>query len=199
MAATLYTTLFNILILLLSISVETSISQPLDLCNGILISYTYNTGYSIPPNLTSTDPTLQPYRFESTLTLLNNGLEELKSWRVFVGFQNKEFLVYASQAVLADGTSLPADVSNGTVFAGFPVTDLKTAVQTAGDPNQMQAQVQLVGVQFGIGNPQVPMPSSITLANDGFLCSGPANQGGHPFLSFLLKYVDKYIYLTKIL
>ncbi|KAK2991943.1 hypothetical protein RJ640_027834 [Escallonia rubra] len=59
----------------------------------------------IPPDLRS-DPKAQPYRFESTLTVLNNGLEELKSWRVFVGFQHDEYLVSASNVVLADGSSV---------------------------------------------------------------------------------------------
>ncbi|MCI61850.1 COBRA-like protein 7-like, partial [Trifolium medium] len=65
-------------------------------CNGILISYSSATGVPLPPNVT--DPKKQPYRFESTLTVLNNGLDELKSWKVFVGFQHNEFLVSASNA-----------------------------------------------------------------------------------------------------
>lgn len=137
-------------------------------CNGILISYSAGGGIQLPPNVS--DPKQQPYRFESTLSILNNGLDELKSWKVFVGFQHNELLVSASNAILADGTTLPAAVGNGTVFAGFPMTDLKTAVETAGDLTQMQAQVNLVGTVFGVAPPSVPLPSSINLANDGFLC-----------------------------
>ncbi|KAK9206940.1 hypothetical protein WN943_017223 [Citrus x changshan-huyou] len=48
-------------------------------CNGVFLSYTHTTGYPIPP----TNPANQAYRFESTVTILNNGLNELKSWRVF--------------------------------------------------------------------------------------------------------------------
>ncbi|KAL2338983.1 hypothetical protein Fmac_013429 [Flemingia macrophylla] len=144
-------------------------------CNGIQLSYSYTGGERLPPNVS--DSTKQPYRFESTLTVLNNGLDELKSWKVFVGFDHDEFLVSASNGVLADGTSLPAAVGNGTVFAGYPMTDLKTAVETAGDLTQMQAQINLVGTVFGVAPPSVPMPASIKLANDGFICRNPTTQG----------------------
>ncbi|KAK2993520.1 hypothetical protein RJ640_025530 [Escallonia rubra] len=103
----------------------------------------------IPPDLRS-DPKAQPYRFESTLIVLNNGLEELKSWRVFVGFQHDEYLVSASNAVLADGSSVPGLVGNVTVFAGYPSGDLKTGIETAGDLTQMSARVDLLGTQFGV-------------------------------------------------
>ncbi|KAK9281174.1 hypothetical protein L1049_004069 [Liquidambar formosana] len=187
---------FLILTITIFISFPISISQPqtqappspppplppppgVGSCNGIFLSYVYNLGYPVPPTLLPSDPLHQPYRFQSTVTILNNGLQELKSWKVFVGFQHNEFLVSASNAVLADGTSLPANVSNGTVFAGFPATDLKTAVETAGDWNQMSIQIQLVGTQFGVGAPDVPMPSTITLANDGYLCPPPTQQGNN--------------------
>lgn len=144
-----------------------------DACNGIFLSYAYTTGAQIPP----TDPANQAYRFESTLTVLNNAAEDLKSWRVFVGFQHDELLVSASGAVLSDGSSLPAAVGNGTVFAGYPSADLKTAIETAGDVTQMQVQVKLVGTQFGVKSPSVPMPANISLANDGFVCPKSAMQG----------------------
>ncbi|GAV91051.1 COBRA domain-containing protein [Cephalotus follicularis] len=135
-------------------------------CNGIYISYVYTGGSQIKP----TDPIHQPYRFQSTLTVLNNGIDELKSWQVFVGFQHDEYLVSASNAVLANGSSLPFGVGGGAVFAGYPSTDLKTAIETAGDLTQMQVQIQLVGTQFGVASPAVPLPANITLANDGFKC-----------------------------
>lgn len=147
-----------------------------DSCNGVFLSYTYKTGKIVPPTLKS-DPTRQAYRFESTLFVLNNDLEELKSWRVFVGFQHDEYLVSASNVVLADGTSLPASVGNGSVFAGYPNADLKTGVETAGDLTQMSVQVDLVGTQFGIGAPDVPLPNNISLVNDGWVCPKPSNQG----------------------
>ncbi|KAJ0035793.1 hypothetical protein Pint_24410 [Pistacia integerrima] len=144
-----------------------------DSCSGVFLTYTYTGGSKLPPD----NPTHQAYRFESTLTVLNNGLEELKSWKAFVGFQHEELLVSASNVVLSDGTSYPASVGNGTVFTGYPMTDLKTAVETAGDLTQMQVQVEMVGTQFGVKSPAVPMPKNISLANDGFLCSQATMQG----------------------
>ncbi|CAI9776207.1 unnamed protein product [Fraxinus pennsylvanica] len=147
-----------------------------DSCNGIFLSYTYKTGKLLPPSLKS-DPTRQAYRFESTLFVLNNDLEELKSWRVFLGFQHDEYLISASNVVLADGTSLPANVGNGSVFTGYPSSDLKTGIETAGDLTQMSVQVDLVGTQFGVGAPDVPLPINISLVNDGWVCPKPSNQG----------------------
>ncbi|KAG5559850.1 hypothetical protein RHGRI_003215 [Rhododendron griersonianum] len=147
-----------------------------DSCDGIFLSYVYNGGVQLPPTRKS-HPTQQPYSFKSTLTILNNGIDPLKSWMVFVGFQHGEYLVSASNAVLADGNSIPGFVTNGTVFAGYPSTDLMTAIQTAGDITQMSAQIDLLGTQFGVGSPDVPMPTNITLANDGWLCPAPTMQG----------------------
>lgn len=144
-----------------------------DLCNGVFVSYTYSTGTKIKPN----DTKNQPYRFESEITVLNNGRDELKSWRVFVGFAHREILVTATNAVLSDGSSLPVSVENGTIFAGFPSADLKSAIMTAGDVTQMQARVKLVGTQFGVAPPNVPLPKNITLVNDGWSCPKPTQQG----------------------
>lgn len=95
-----------------------------------------------------------------------------------MGFQHDEYLVSASNAVIADGSAtFPGPVGNGTVFAGFPSTDLKTAIETAGDVNQMSVQVDFVGTQFGVDPPAVPMPSNISLVNDGFACPRPTMQG----------------------
>ena len=175
MAATTTTsTCFLFLFILSQVRAQPTAPSPAaDVCNGVFLSYTFTSSRKIPPALRSG----QPYRFQSTLLVLNNGLQELKSWRVFVGFQHDEFLVSASNAVLADGSSLPVGVGNGTVFAGYPNSDLKTAIETAGDQTQMGVQVDLVGTQFGVGSPDVPMPQNISLVNDGWLCSKPSTQG----------------------
>lgn len=96
---------------------------------------------------------------------------------MFVGFQHDEYLVSASNAVLADGNKIPGSVGNGTIFAGFPNPDLKTGIETAGDLTQMSVRVALVGTQFGVGPPAVPMPTNISLVNDGWVCPEPAMQG----------------------
>lgn len=174
---------FNLLLLFLFTIIPFTVSQTnttaqapapaSTTCNGIFLSYQYDGGSQLKP----TNPTHQAYRFESTLTVQNDGADELKSWKVFVGFQHEEFLVSASNAVLVDGSTLPAAVGNGTVFAGYPMTDLKTAIETAGDSTQTTVQVKLVGVQFGVGLKDVPLPSNISLANDGFVCPRSTTEG----------------------
>lgn len=94
-----------------------------------------------------------------------------------MGFQHDEKLISASNVVLADGTALPAEVGNGTVFAGYPMSDLKTAIDTAGDLTQMQVEVQMVGTQFGVNSSDAPMPTNISLANDGYDCKVVAGAG----------------------
>ncbi|XP_006406797.2 COBRA-like protein 8 [Eutrema salsugineum] len=150
-----------------------TISPDANRCNGVFVSYTYSTGSDIKPN----DTKNQPYRFESVITVLNNARDELKSWRVFVGFAHQEILVSATNSVLGDGSSLPASVGNGTTFVGYPTADLKSAIMTAGDVTQMQARVELVGTQFGVAPPNVPLPKNITLVNDGWKCPKPTQQG----------------------
>ncbi|KAL8484896.1 hypothetical protein ACS0TY_027261 [Phlomoides rotata] len=147
-----------------------------DDCNGIFLSYTYTDGKAVPPIL-KPKSSRQAYRFESSLLILNNDREELKSWRVFVGFQHDEYLVSASNAVLADGNSFPGSVGNGSVFAGYPNPDLKTGIETAGDLTQMSIRVDLVGTQFGVAPPSAPLPTNISLVNDGWVCPRPASQG----------------------
>lgn len=161
-----------------------------DSCNGVFVSYTYMTGQKLPPDL-KTNSVRQPYRFESQLFVINNGLQDLKSWRVFVGFQHGEWLVSASNAVLADGTSLPGSVENGTVFAGYPNSDLKTAIETAGDQTQMGVRIALVGTQFGVGSPGVPMPQNISLVNDGWVCPRPTMQG---FICFHILFFCSFLF-----
>ncbi|KAK7412058.1 hypothetical protein VNO78_03504 [Psophocarpus tetragonolobus] len=72
--------------------------------------------------------------------------------------------------VLANSTTLPASVGNGIVFTEYPMTDLKIVVKIADNLTQMQVQINLVNTVFGVVPPSVPMPKSINLTNDGFLC-----------------------------
>lgn len=151
-------------------------AQPQDLCNGVFVSYQYNEGARIRPFLS--DAASQPYSFKSTATILNAADVPLKSWNLFVGFRYREVLVSSGPAVLTDGSPLPARVgNNGTFFSGFPNADLKTAIDTAGDINQIQVQIELVGTQFGVAPPAVPLPETFYLANDGYNCSDPTRQG----------------------
>lgn len=174
----------------LPFSAAQSPSTGADSCNGVYLSYTYSGGRQLMPNLTS-DLSRQPYRFESDLTVLNNGLVDLKSWKVFVGFKHGEYLVSASNAVLSDGNTIPGSVENGTFFSGYPMTDLKTAVETAGDLTQTEVQVHLVGTQFGVAPPGIPLPSNVTLANDGWICPTASANGNFFFrLDFISLFLN---------
>lgn len=129
------------------ISLPSSSSQPLQppniagVCNGILISYIYNSGFQLPPIYLPSEAAKVPYRFQSTLFLQNTtALRSLNLGRSLFNMENS--WPQPIVPVLADGILLPADVSNGTVFARkSPDTDLKTAIQTGGDFTQMQARV----------------------------------------------------------
>ncbi|TXG63350.1 hypothetical protein EZV62_010344 [Acer yangbiense] len=171
-------------IITISLSLHTCYSQPPSSnCNSIFLSYNHTNGFLIPP----TNPANQSYRFESTVTIFNFGPDELKSWRIFVGFHNNQLLVSKTNAVLVDGSNLPAYVGNGTVLAGFPETDLKSAIETAGDLNQMGVEIKLVGTQFGVVPPDVPMPVTIYLADDGYNCPTPTKQGNNTMHSCCIK------------
>jgi len=145
-------------------------------CIGIYLSYQAGKPTKTFPHVS--DPTEQPYTFTSTATLLNTGTEDLKAWQIFIGFRNKEVLVSASNAVMADGSSFPARVGNGTVLAGFPQTDLKTAIETAGDMSQIAVQIEMKGTEFGVGEKSIPMPNNISLANEGYICPRPSQTNG---------------------
>lgn len=119
----------------------------------------------------------QAWAFKAEATLTNVGDEELQGWKMFVGFQHHEILVSADGAILIDAGDFPADVDNGTTLVGSAVSDLKTAIETAGDLNQMSAKIDIVGTQFGLGPGATPMPKTIHLENDGFKCPTPTRRG----------------------
>ncbi|CAM8893815.1 unnamed protein product [Rhodiola kirilowii] len=133
-------------------------------------------GKGIPP---CKNATAQAWAFKAMTTVLNTGIYELKAWKIFIGFQHQEILVSASGAVLMDGMDLPAAVGNGTYLAGYPQVDLETAIDTAGDLNQIQARIELTGTQFGVKPPGIPMPKTIKLENDGYKCPAPTKHSDH--------------------
>ncbi|MCI36993.1 COBRA-like protein 10-like, partial [Trifolium medium] len=95
---------------------------------------------------------------------------------MFIGFQHREILVSADGAVPVDSDDFPAEVGNGTTLAGSAATDLRTAIETAGDYTQMTVRVQMSGTQFGLGAGGKPMPKTIKLVNDGFKCPPASRQ-----------------------
>ncbi|KAG1368259.1 putative COBRA-like protein 10 [Cocos nucifera] len=138
-----------------------------------VISFSISTGeYPHVKNASA-----QSYAFKSTATLLNTMTEDLEAWRMFIGFQHDEILVSVSGAVITDGTDYPAHVGNGTSLSGFPQSNLLNAIDTAGDLTQIQVKVDLIGTQFGVKPPGIPMPKTIKLENDGFRCPAPSHKG----------------------
>ncbi|KAJ9672049.1 hypothetical protein PVL29_025619 [Vitis rotundifolia] len=144
-------------------------------CNGIFLSYTFISRQKAFPRLKNASA--QAWAFKSTATVMNAGFDELKAWKIFIGFQHEEILVSADGAVIADGDDFPAAVGNGAYLSGYPQADLKTSVETASDLNQMQVQIPMTGTQFGLKPPAVPMPRTIRLENDGYKCPNPTRRG----------------------
>ncbi|XP_073313615.1 COBRA-like protein 10 [Primulina huaijiensis] len=143
-------------------------------CNGIFLTYTFVSRTREYPYIKNASA--QPWAFKSMATILNAGMDDLKGWKIFIGFQNREILVSASNAILEDGDGFPASVGNGTTLAGYPQTDLKNSIETAGDLSQIQTQIELTGTQFGIRPPGYPMPRTIKLVNDGYKCPAPKSR-----------------------
>ncbi|EEF36641.1 Protein COBRA precursor, putative [Ricinus communis] len=137
-------------------------------CNGIFLSYQFLSRTKEYPRLKNASA--QSWSFKSVATILNTGTVELEAWKIFIGFQHREILVSASGAVLMDSKDFPADVSNGTYFSGSSSPVLKTAIDTAGDLNQIQAQIEMLGTQFGVKPPGVPLPKTIKLITPGYTC-----------------------------
>ena len=161
-------------------------------CNGIFLSYTFISREKEFPHVKNVSA--QSWAFKSEVTVVNAGLEELKAWKVFVGFQHREILVSADGAALMDGGDFPVAVGNGTYLSGYPMTDLKTSIDTAGDYKQIQARIELTGTMFGLKPKAVPMPKTIRLENDGFKCPAPHVHGK----SFLLLVICLYRYYVNM-
>lgn len=144
-------------------------------CNGIFVSYTFISREKAFPRLRNVSA--QAWAFKSTAMVKNTGVDELKAWKIFLGFQHDEILVSADGAVLADGNDFPASVGKGAYLSGYPQADLKTSIETASDLDQMQVQIPMTGTQFGVKPPVVPMLRTIRLENDGFKCPYPTRHG----------------------
>ncbi|KAK6230352.1 hypothetical protein QUC31_001870 [Theobroma cacao] len=143
-----------------------------DNCNGVFLSYAFTSRNKEYPHVKNI--TAQSWAFKSIATIMNAGTEEVKGWKMFVGFQHREILVSATNAVVVDGSGdFPVAVGNGTTLSGYPMTDLKTSIDTAGDYNQIAVQVEFTGTMFGLKEKVIPMPKTIRLANDGWNCPQP--------------------------
>ncbi|KAG9146727.1 hypothetical protein Leryth_005063 [Lithospermum erythrorhizon] len=153
------------------------VSKEQENCNGIFLTYDFSSKEKLYPHLKNA--TAQPWSFMSTASIVNMGLYEVKAWQMFIGFQNGESLVSAEGATVVDVEGPPYKVGkNGTSIVGATKTDLKTAVDTAGDYEQMQAIINFKGTMFGGSQNSKPMPKSLKLQNDGFKCPAATKKGG---------------------
>ncbi|XP_059662521.1 COBRA-like protein 10 [Cornus florida] len=143
-------------------------------CNGIFLSYAFESREKEYPLLTNA--TAQAWKFKATATIVNTGADEVKAWKIFIGFQHKEILVSATGVSVVDGEGFPAQVGNGTYLVGYPNPDLKTAIDTAGDFSQIQVVSEITGTQFGVKPPGIPMPKTIKLVNEGYKCPAATRQ-----------------------
>lgn len=147
----------------------------LDNCNGIFISYNFQGREKVYPHVKNASA--QAYSFTAMLSVVNAGAVELKGWQVLVGFHYNELLVSTDGATVVGGDGFPTQVGkNGTVFAGYPMADLKTAIETAGDYTQIQVNVNIKGTMFGLKT-GTPMPKNIKVLNDGYKCPPAKRQG----------------------
>lgn len=150
-------------------------------CDGIFVSYTLEERERELPYVKNV--TAQGWAFTASVFVLNAGAYELKSWQIYVGFQYNELLVSADGAVVVDGDGFPIRVGkNGTHLAGYPQADLKTAIDTASDMDQMTAKIKLKGTQFGGKKDAKPMPKTIKLVNDGYKCPAPKIKKGGTYI-----------------
>lgn len=144
-------------------------------CDGVFLTYSLLGREKEYPHVKNISK--QAWAFQAEASLTNVGDEDIQGWKMFIGFQHREILVSADGAVSIDTGDLPAEVGNGTTLVGTAVPDLKTAIETAGDLDQMSAKIKMKGTQFGLGAGASPMPKTIHLENDGFKCPAPSRRG----------------------
>ncbi|BBM99120.1 hypothetical protein MPTK1_1g18890 [Marchantia polymorpha subsp. ruderalis] len=149
-------------------------ASAMDACTGVFLQYQFmGTPLKIYPFMDNTSTLLQPYRFESEVTLTNTGFSNVLGWEVFVGFQHGEIIADAPGVLFVDGESTPGVFAgNGTTVMGTDQPDLKNSIDTAMDLDLISASFSFTGTEFGVADPDVPMPKNISLLNPGWEC-GP--------------------------
>ncbi|KMZ63191.1 putative Protein COBRA [Zostera marina] len=168
------TVVFLILFPLCTYQQQTLPSQsPRDLCNGVFLEYKAGVRSIIHPMFPD-EPARQPYRFEAVASVYNGDSIPVEQWILDLEYPNETVIVSASNVVITDGSAFPYIVGeNGSVgisFYGSPNSDLKTAIETAGDINQIQAKIDIVGTQFGDSPPAEVLPNNMKLDNKKFIC-----------------------------
>ncbi|KAJ9551308.1 hypothetical protein OSB04_015353 [Centaurea solstitialis] len=156
---------------------EVTPPEEMNTCNGVFLQYNFISKEKEFPYLDNA--TAQSWAFKSELVAINAGTTEVRAWKALVGFHHDEVLVSTEGgSILNVGASFPFKVDgNGTYVVGYPQSDLKTAIETAGDMSQMAAKVKFKGSLFGGKEGNCPMPKKLKLENDGFKCPAPTKKG----------------------
>lgn len=162
--------LFLLLLLLPSIASAQSntFADITDTCNsGVGILYSFQSAQrSYPFVKTLAD---QAFAFTANLQIFNAGEEDLQGWNIFIGYVNKEILVDAGGALVADGATFPYNASQGIMLTSSGI--LKTGIETAMDISQMGATYILKGTEFGQN--ETSLPTNITLLDSNYKCGNP--------------------------
>lgn len=163
---------FAILLHLLPLLASAQTNTFSDTCNsGVGILYRFQSVVQGYP--TETNPADQSYAFKANLEIFNAGEEDLPGWDIFIGYVNKEILVDASGALVADGTPFPVNASQGVTLTSPAI--LKTSIETAMDLTQMGMNLSLIGTEFGQN--ETSLPNNITLLDPNYNCSAPVTNG----------------------
>lgn len=137
-------------------------------CNsGVGILYTFQNAEQAFP--VEEELAAQPYAFTANLEIFNAGEEDLLGWNIFIGYKNREILVDAGGALVANGTLFPVNASEGITLTSSGI--LKTAIETAMDFTQMGVSLALKGTEFGQN--ETSLPNNITLLDPNYNCSAP--------------------------
>ncbi|KAL2496178.1 COBRA-like protein 10 [Forsythia ovata] len=92
-------------------------------CNGIFVSYNFMGREKVYPLVKNISA--QGWSFKAMATVLNAGSNELKSWKIYIGFWHNELLVSADGAVVVDGDGFPIRVGKGLFLPGIHSRILK--------------------------------------------------------------------------
>ncbi|KAL3684953.1 hypothetical protein R1sor_002975 [Riccia sorocarpa] len=147
-------------------------------CLGVFLEYVViEPPERIYPFLDNKSQHEQPYRFKSEVTLTNTGYEKVLGWEVYIGFQHDEIIAQADGVLFSTGDSPPGiAVGNGTSVLGSDMPDLQTSIDTAMDPTKIGYTFQLTGTEFGVAEPDFPLPTNISLVNQGWECGKPSKE-----------------------
>ncbi|CAM6087856.1 unnamed protein product [Calypogeia fissa] len=140
-----------------------------DKCVGVYLEYTVSKPVEIPPY--STNLTMQPYSFASTVSIINLGYEKLDVWELTIDFNHGEIIASADGVLFLGADSLPGyQTTNDTRIVGTTQPNLLTSIDTAHNLKEISTSFTIVGTEFGINGSGNPLPKNMSLVNKGYKC-----------------------------